>query len=329
MLALFLTMNVFGGALLPAAPQFIGGPVLGFMPDADGTAIRPLMGIPGASVPGESLSLDADIHGAIISPKQDYAIAFRVADTQTAIIDFSANPPVATPVAGANPGAELIAVSPTGSMAAGYDRVSGTIQLIGNLPHSAAVVSAFDASLISGHATGLSISDDGTIALIKIIDNGEAGLWVVGSQGGPWRIPLDRPSAAAFFPNRHDAVITDHATHSAFLMTDIDSTATLTPLFSAADGIANFSSVSVAEDGRRVFLADARSGIITVVDVQTGTAILTSCQCRPTGLFRLSGTSIFRLTERSGQPIIVLDASSDDPRIRVIPPAPSVTAQSQ
>jgi hypothetical protein len=234
-----------------------------------------------------------------------------------------------TPVTGAHPGAELIAVSPTGSMAAEYDHVSGTIQVIGALPRSSAVVAEFDTSLIPGRATGLSISDDGTMALMKVVDTGDAGLWVVGSSNGPWRVPLDRPSAAAFFPNRRDAVVTDDATRSAFLMMDIDHAATLVPLLAAADGIEAFSSVSVAEDGRRVFLADAPSGVITTVDVETRTPILMSCQCRPTGLYRLSGNSIFRLTEPSGEPMMVLDASSSDPRISIIPPATSVAAQPQ
>src|SRR2546421_9030504 len=62
---------------LKAAPQFIGGPVLGFIPDAGGTAIRPVLGIPGASILGERLELTVDIRGALISPKQDYAISYR------------------------------------------------------------------------------------------------------------------------------------------------------------------------------------------------------------------------------------------------------------
>jgi hypothetical protein len=323
-----LSICVFGGPILLAEPQFIGGPVLGFIPDAGGTGIRPVLGIPGASVQAKRLTLDAEIRGAIISPNQDYAIASRAADAQTVVIDVAVDPPVVTPVAGAHPGAELITVSPTGSAAAEYDRASRTIQVIAGLPHSAAVVTEFDTSLIRGRATGLAVSDDGTIALIKVVDGGDVGLWAVGSPTGPWRISVDRPSAANFFPNRHDAVVTDHATHSAFLMMDIDKAATLVPLLYGTDGVETFSSVSTAEDGQRVFLADARSGVITTLDLKTGTATQVSCQCRPTGLHRLSGKSIFRLTE-PGEPIMVLDASSNDPRIGIIPSAVPEAAQPQ
>jgi hypothetical protein len=39
------------------------------------------------NVPGERLALDANIREAIISPKQDYAIASRAADAQTVVIE--------------------------------------------------------------------------------------------------------------------------------------------------------------------------------------------------------------------------------------------------
>jgi len=95
-----------------------------------------------------------------------------------------------------------------------------------------------------------------------------------------YRTELERPSAAAFFPNSHDAIVTDDATRSAFLTMDVVHAATLVPLFFAP--AESFSSVSVAEDSGRVFLADGRSGVITTVDVKTGISLPVSCQCRPT-----------------------------------------------
>src|SRR5260370_13355953 len=103
-----LSVIVFGAPLLlRAEPQSIGGPILGFIPDAGGTAVRRVIGIPGASALGERLELGLDIRGATISPRQDFAIASPGADGQTVVIDIAAEPPVVTPVAGAHPGAEL------------------------------------------------------------------------------------------------------------------------------------------------------------------------------------------------------------------------------
>src|SRR6266480_1379354 len=84
---------------LGAAPQFIGGPVLGLISDSGGTAIRPVIGIPGASMLGKPLELEVEIQGAIISQKQDYAIASRATDGQAILIDMAAEPPAVIPVA--------------------------------------------------------------------------------------------------------------------------------------------------------------------------------------------------------------------------------------
>src|ERR1051326_8192905 len=308
---------------ISAAPQFIGGPVLGFLPDQNGTVIRPLMGIPGASIPGQPLRLTDDVVGAAISPRQNYAIASRSTDAQVVVIDFASDPPIVTAVIGASLGAGLLAISPTGSAAAVYDSASGTVEVIGGLPNSAAVVAGFDISGISATVTRLAVSDDGTLVLAKVSDGQDAGLWVL-SSNGPWRTSLDSPSAATFFPNRHDAVVTDDSTRTAYLMMDIDHAASQIPLASAGNGVESFSNAAVAEDGQRVFLADTGSGVITAVDMQTQTSILISCQCRPTGLYRLSGNSVFRLTEPSDGPMMLLDASSGDPRIGIIPPPISV-----
>jgi len=48
-----------------------------------------------------------------------------------------------------------------------------------------------------------------------------------------------------------------------------------------------------------------------------------SCQCTPTGLDRLAGTDVFRLTEPSTGPMWVLDAGAHQSRIVFVPPAVS------
>src|SRR5262245_25176590 len=96
--------------------QTVTGPILGFAPDLGGTAIRPILGIPGASMLGGRLALDSDVSGVLISPSQDYAIAARTSDAQVVVIDLrlGASPLVA--VAGSHRGADVMAFSPTGSV---------------------------------------------------------------------------------------------------------------------------------------------------------------------------------------------------------------------
>jgi hypothetical protein len=322
----FIVAAVAAAAINVAAQSpVIQGPILGFISDSGGVRIWPVIGIPGAAMPSDPLQFETDIRGAIISPMQDYAVAVRSSDRQAVVIDITANPPVTVPVAGVSPGADVIAISPTGAAAAVYDQESNTVQVIGDLPHAPGLVWQFDTSSFPGRGTALSVSDDATIVLAKFVDTDSVGLWVLNSSGASWRIPLDAPSTATFFPNRLDAVILDEATHAAFLVVDVGNSATQIPLISAPEGIDRFSAVSTSEDGRRVFLADANSGNIVIVDVESRIYSLVSCQCQPTGLHRLRGPSIFQLNDASSGPVAVLDASSDEGRIRLIPPNTSIS----
>jgi hypothetical protein len=322
-----LIVGVLAVAALNVEAQspVIQGPILGFISDSAGVRIWPVIGIPGAAMLADRLQFETEIRGAVISPKQDYAIAVRAEDTQGIVIDIAANPPVIVPVAGLSPGADVIAISPTGSAAAVYDQESKTVQVIGDLPHAPGLVWQFDTSSIPGRGTALSVSDDATIVLAKFVDTASVGLWALNSSGASWRIPLDGPSTATFFPSRLDAVIVDEATQTAFLVVDVGNTATQIPLISSPAGVDHFSGASTSEDGRRVFLADAKSGNIAIVDVESGISSLVSCQCRPTGLHRLRGTSIFQLNDASREAVAVLDASSDEGRILLIPPNTSTS----
>ena len=310
-----------------AQSAIVGGPSLGFTPDNAGAAIRPILGIPGASLLGQRLTLETNIHGVVVSPKQDYALAVRNDDEQLIVLDLRTG--IVANVAGANPGADVAGISPTGSTAAVYDHESRLVQVIGRLPDASDVLHQFDASQIPGLAASLAVSDDGTIALMKFVEAESPTLWLMDSSGASWPVSSDRPSAAAFFPNSSDAIVTDDASQSAFLILDPLGAGTRIPLLSAEDGITAFAGIATSEDGRRVFFADASSGNIAIVDLETRRPEILSCQCRVTGLHRLKGRSVFRLTDVSSEPIMVLDASGTEPQIVLIPPAASDVSEAR
>jgi hypothetical protein len=305
-----------------AQSSSINGPFLGFTSGMGGTAISPIIGIPGASILADSLPLGTGILGTVIAPSQDYAVALRTGDTQIVVIDLLAGQ--MTPVAAVNPDGLVIAISPSGSAAAVYDSGSGSIQIIVHPRQSPQVIQQFDASGIAGRASAIAVSDDGAVVLAKFVDSGGAGLWMLNSSGAVQRLPVDQPSAVTFFSNRQDAVVSDDATQSARIIMDAGQTAAQVPLVSAIDGMAGFSSIAASEDGGRVFLADAKSGNIATVDVQTGQFVVVPCGCQPAGFYRLKGSSIFSLNEASQQPIRALDASSNQPRIVITPPKTSI-----
>src|SRR5262245_48748569 len=124
----------------------ISGPSLGFISDDKGATIWPLLGIPGATVPGEALTLAESIARSAVSPRHNYALAIP-AGGQPVIVNLEAPDFAMVPLAGARPNPVLIALSPTGTAAALYEKESHVLQLLSGLPGTPAIVSEFDSSV--------------------------------------------------------------------------------------------------------------------------------------------------------------------------------------
>jgi hypothetical protein len=316
---------------LEAQSTYLAGPSLGFTPDNSGTAIRPIIGIPGASLLADRLHLDTEIRGALISPKQNYAIAARTEDARMVIIDLLGGGPGPVIYAAwySRPGADLMAISPSGLAAAAYAHDTKTIQVTVNLLTAPEVIREFDATQIPGRATSIAISDDASLALVRFVEEDRAVLWVLNSAGAALPIAVDQPSAAAFFPNSVNAIVADDASGSAYLFLDVANAAIRIPLTSPEDGTRSFAGAAVSDDGRHAFLSETTSGNVTIVDMETYQSTILSCQCQSTGLYRLKGSSVFRLNETSSEPMMVLDASTSEPRIVLVPPRASEVAEAQ
>jgi hypothetical protein len=316
---LLIGFTVTGGlAPLCVQAQAIRGPVLGFIPDGAGTAVRPLLGVPGASSVGDRLALNVAVRRLQVSPKQNYVLGVRNDDKAVVLIDLAATTLAARPLA--FPGiADMISISPSGSAAAIYDAVTRRVHTIAGLPGNPGQVRTFDASALFERAEGLAVSDDGTLALVRSARADEgAQLQLIGEAHLSWRVPTD-DAAVAFVPGRPDIIVADNLTKSVFFVTDLGGSYARLPLFTSTDDTAIFSSVAASENGSRVFAA-TDSGPVAIAEVNTGEVTWLSCECRPTLLETLKGSSLFRLTELSAtEPIFGLDASSE-PRFVLTPP---------
>src|SRR5262249_15894934 len=108
-----LVCALTASAVLQAQTPIINGPMLGLTSDAGGSTIWPIIGIPGAAILATRLTLSTDIRRAVISPKQDYAIAVRWDDARAAVIDLTTNGAI-TSIPGVLAGNDAMALSPTG-----------------------------------------------------------------------------------------------------------------------------------------------------------------------------------------------------------------------
>jgi hypothetical protein len=121
-----------------------------------------------------------------------------------------------------------------------------------------------------------------------------------------------------FLPQRHDAVIADEASRQVFLLLDAGQSAISVPLVGFGPRSGPVSGLAASDDGMRVFVT-RKSENVTLVDLATGLSSSISCNCQSTGLHQLKGSAVFRLSDPADGPIAVLDASSSQPRIIIVP----------
>jgi hypothetical protein len=273
---------------------------------------------------GKPAEISIAIHGAVISPTHDYAIALG-GDERAVMIQLSANPVEIVPLDGADHVTNLIALSRTGSSAALYDASAKTVRVFGQLPSALAQLYEIDAAPLSGRMRTMAVSDDGQSVLMGIVggDGDADALWLGGASGFPRPIASAHVSAVSFLAGRKDAIVADDNTKEAFLILGIDEAASRVPLISSADGIDNVSRVEVTGGGDQAIVIGDTGGSVAIVDLATGRPTLVSCRCQATGLYPLSGTTSFRLNDVSAAPVAVLDISGIEPRIVVIPPSQS------
>jgi len=297
----------------------ITGPVLGFVQDSAGSAIQPILGIAGASILGPWIPLGADIRNAVLSPNHDYAVAVRGDNAEVVVIQLGSNAVTVNSLDQVRAGVDVIAISPMGTATGLYGNDSKIFQSVVRLSDTPEVIFEFDASGIPGSLRGMAVSDDGKLALLNFADGGSAELLLITSNGLQWLVPANRPSAQSFLPGRHDAVIADDGTQEVFQLLNADQAAARVPLVSFGDGFDAISAVSTSADGQRVFVTSAHSENVTVLDLQTMVSGSVPCGCQSSGLQRMKGSEIFRLSDASAGPIALLDASSSQPRVILVP----------
>src|SRR5262245_14141216 len=217
-----LTMVVFSVVAASGVhSESIRGPMLGFADDEAGT-IRALMGITGAAVVGGPIDFGVETTKAVISPTQRYALVIRRDDGRANIISLDSESAAVREIAGLGSSADLIAISPTGSVSAVYDRGANRVFVIGAPPRSFDVIRELDTSNIPGDATDLAVSDDGAVALVRFADPESQEIWAVTSSGSR---PIASGLSTAFFSNRHDAVVIEADGQTAALIQKVEQAA--------------------------------------------------------------------------------------------------------
>jgi hypothetical protein len=297
-------------APLPAQQGQVGGPLAGYVFDRQAHALRPVLGIPGASLLGDSLSFGLPVQAAYVAPGLDSVIV-TAADRSLRIFKLTAGTAKELTVNGLNGVPDSVSFSPSGTSAALV--AAGRVQVVTGLPNAPVggpvvdVRNTSDASAVSvrphpyrGMATDMvAISDDGSLLLVS-----DSSVRVQQTAGGAQTV-MDSVSGAlvAFAPGGHDGVVAHPSSAGLVVIRDLGGANQQQAIASASD-IASADGVAFSADGGKLYVARSSSGV-AVFDLAAKSRTDIACGCVPFGLTQMG--TLFRLNDLGSGPLWVLD----------------------
>lgn len=298
----------------------VGGPVIGFIYDSSVSALRPVLGIPGASTLGDPLHAGFALSSAVVAPRQDSAIAIA-GDGSLHLLGLGSGI-VEIRCAACPSFADAAIYSPSGSAVALYS--AGRVQIVTGLPASPAAGAGFEvgSTAIRGATRGrdlpppMALSDDGAWLLVstrKAVD-------LFSANGGPRQLLGTGPYAlVAFATGSHDAAVADINGAGLLLIHDVAGASNQQTLTAPGD-MRLVRAVAFSADGGRLLVASPAGQYVAVIDIASGSGTVAACNCAPSGLIPMG--NVMRLNEAGNGPLWLLDAGGTaDPRLVFVPAA--------
>jgi hypothetical protein len=318
-----------GTALNSAAPSPSGttlaqsqpasGPKLGYVWDSGSQSLRPLQGVPGASISGVA---------TVTAPGQGpsyISIATSAVSGSALFLDASGGVYQSALTGGALtkiamlPGASSLALSNSGSygLVIGKSGSGGPFAAsISGLPATPSVRSLNVSSLPA--ILGGAASDTGTIALAA--GSGSGGVSVeafVGQTAGAQIATAEAFGGLQFVPGSDELVVADGGSGAVTAISHVNTTPT-SAVVSAAGGISAPVGLDITANSRWVIAANAKGDILRIDLTGVATPATVRCSCVPSQVVALSGNAVRLVTSGAG-PLWIVDAGSSAPRVLFVP----------
>jgi len=296
--------------LLPAQQSQIAGPVSGYVFDSAARGLRPILGIPGASLLGNPVNFGFEVSSVSIAPRQDAAFVTAV-DGSFHLFRIQSGTPAEMTLNGITGAPQRVVFSPAGTAAALYS--NGSIQLVSGLPDTPAIAASLDAQAF-GIPDSLALSDDGTVVLLASgnsveLFGGAADLGqLVGTAGS---------ALAAFAPGGHDAAVVDRTGTGIMLFHDLTGATSSQSLGAADSTIQSASDVAFSGDGKLLLLANPTGQSVAAFDIVAGGRNAIACSCTPSTLVRMG--DLFRLNDIGTDPLWLLDTRPQTASVTFVP----------
>ena len=317
-----------GASVLAAQQGSLSGPVAGFIYDSPGRALRPIQGVPGASLIGDPLNLGLDLTAAYVSPRQDSAFVVS-ADGVLHFFRLASTGPVETSLGGVSFIPQRVVFSPSGHAAALF--TLGKVQVFQGLPGAPALAGAITLPSTGGRqpspapagrsrqrtptAADFAISDDG-VYLLTVSGGSVRLLSVNGENRSLVPAGADAGALVAFAPGGHDAAVFDPAA-GLLLIRDASGAASPQTIAQPDDSLASAAGIGFSQDGAKLYVASAAAHGVVIFDLSASSRSTIACDCTPATLAPMG--SLFRLNEFGSGPLWLLDAGATSPRIVFVP----------
>lgn len=285
-----------------AAAGDITGPVSGFLWDPATKVVRPVLGLPGASLMGDGLDFGVELSYAAVAPAQDFVLGTAADGTlrllRPGVKDgFALQTPHGAPA--------RIVFSPNGSAALLIG--SEAVDVYTGLPAKPALARTLSLAT-RGEVRSWAVSDDGGAVLAASADRvsaaGESAEWAEFAKAGDARV--------AFAPGSREAAVANAAGLSIYK--DVAGGGEAAS-FAGGDDAPAPDAVAFARDGR-VLTASSAGRSVTIWN-RSGQRLPVACDCNPGGLSAFG--EMFRLTELVDAPLWLFDPNRDEPRVLFVP----------
>jgi hypothetical protein len=158
-----LVLTSLAGAVLQAQQSRVEGPVSGYVFDSSAQGLRPILGVPGASLFGKPVDFGFAISSAYAAPRQDAALVVA-ADGSLHVFALDRGTAAEQTIQNLVSSPQRVLFSPSGTSAAIF--AGGSIEVVTGLPNSPGVSGGVD--LPAGTVPdSLAVSDDGSVLLVS------------------------------------------------------------------------------------------------------------------------------------------------------------------
>jgi hypothetical protein len=283
----------------------LSGPVSGILFDAKAHALRPMLGVPGASYLGGALV--SGIDAAAVSP--DGVRALAVADGRLLLVTgFGDGAPQTALLDGAIAAVDRIAWSPDGAFAAVSSSSGASAQLIRDAARNAATGPAIDVPFA---LSALAVGTDG-----EVLAGGDAGVYLLAAGSAPRQLAaMDRASALAV---RGSSVYAAAAGSGQVWLIENYATSPAASIF--AGGVDSPVGMALAADGKRLFVASSEGRMVRVLDTAThATLRQVELDIAPTQLSAFGGRDVWLLNAADGADPLYVATGGDEPAAWFVP----------